>query len=164
MIIIVHNKHISGAYQAQKTADAFYVFDQFDTFFSVIENAAQLQIQILIRAVDILYRTTETLGQMLNVYFKQETLDRQNNFLNLTKMVIYLLVSTIKVVDIFVQNNTPQSKTAGRKIKKTADDSLPHFASYAVKRYDVLTQVCNIMQMPIEKLWDRSIVADDFIK
>lgn len=157
--------HSIVAHQALQQSDAFYIFDHFDTFFSVIENASQLQIQNLARAVDLLYRTTEILGQMLDVYLKQETLDRQNDFLNLTKMVIYLLVSTVKAVDVFVKNNQTQSNTAtGRKNKKNTDDSLPHFISYDAKRYEVLIQVCNIMQLPIEKLWNMSIVDEDFVK
>lgn len=131
----------------------------------MIENVSQLQISNLVRAVDLLYRTTENLGQMLDAYLKQETLDRQNDFLNLIKMVMYLLVSTVKVVDVFVKNNLTQPNQAGgRKNKKNTDESLPHFISYEAKRYDVLIQVCNIMQLPIEKLWNMSIVDEDFVK
>lgn len=151
------------AHQALQTGDAFYIFDHFDTFFSVIENAEKLQVSNLVRAVDLLYRTTENLGQMLNNYLKQETLDRQTDFLNLTKMVIYLLVTTVRAVDVFVKNNLTQAN-AGRKNKKSVDDSLPHYISYETKRFDVLVQVCNFMQLPIEKLWNMSIVDEDFVK
>lgn len=154
----------SVAHQALQGGDAFYVFDHFDTFFSVIENADKLQISNLVRAVDILYRTTEHLGQMLDAYLKQDSLDRQTDFMNLTKMVIYLLVSTVRAVDVFVKNNLNQPNAAGRKNKKNTDDSLPHFISYEAKRYDVLVQVCNFMQLPIEKLWNMSIVDEDFVK
>lgn len=150
------------AHQALKSSDAFYIFDHFDTFFSVIENADKLQISNLVRAVDLLYRTTENLGQMLDAYLKQETLDRQTDFLNLSKMVIYLLVTTVRAVDVFVSKNQPNA--AGRKNKKNTDDSLPHFISYEAKRYDVLVQVCNFMQLPIEKLWNMAIVDEDFVK
>lgn len=154
-----------AAHQALQQSDAFYIFDHFDTLFSVIENVSQLQIDKLYRAVDLMYRTTENLGQMLDAYLKQETLDRQHEFLNLIKMVMYLLVSTVKAVDVFVKNNLPQSNLAGgRKKGKNTDDSLPHFINYEAKRYEVLIQVCNIMQLPIEKLWNNSIVDEDFVK
>lgn len=153
------------AHQALQTSDAFYIFDHFDTFFSVIENVSHLQISNLVRAIDILYRTTENLGQMLDAYLKQETLDRQNDFLNLTKMVMYLLVSTVKAIDIFVKNNFTQANVAsGRKNKKSNDDQLPHYASYENKRHEVLVQVCNIMSIPIEKLWNMSMIDEDFVK
>lgn len=130
----------------------------------MLENAAQLQISILVRSVDALYRTTETLGQMLNTYLKQDTLDRQTDYLNLIKMVMYLLVNTVRVIDVFVKNNLAQNTGGGRKKQKNTDDSLPHIISYEEKRYDVLIQVCNIMQLPIEKLWNMSIVDQDFVK
>lgn len=131
----------------------------------MIEAKLQLQISTLVRAVDILYRTTENLGGMLDAYLKQENLDRQNEFLNLTKMAMYLLVTTVKEVDVFVKNYMTQSNAqAGRKSKKNQDDQLPHFASYDSKRHEVLILVCNIMQLPIEKLWNMSIVDEDFVK
>lgn len=124
-----------------------------------------MQIRDLVRAIDILYRTTEKLGQMLDAYLKQETLDRQNDFLNLTKMVMYLMVSTVKEIDTVVKNYMAQSSAAaGRKNKKNTDDQLPYYASYDTKRHEVLVQVCNIMQLPIEKLWNMSIVEEDFVK
>ena len=124
-----------------------------------------MQISNLVRAVELLYRTAESLGQMLDAYFKEGTFSRQNEFLNLIKMVMYLLVSTVRVVDVFVKNNMAQSNAAaGRKNKKNTDDSLPHFISYETKRYDILIQVCNIMQLSIDKLWQNSIVDQDFVK
>lgn len=152
------------AHQAFVNSDAFFIFDHFDAFFSVIENATQLQIAHLVRSVDTLYRTTDNLGQMLDGYLKQETLDRQNDFLNLTKMVIYLLMSNVRAIDVVVKNHMEKQNAApGRKNKnKNTDD--PHIAQYEQKRYDVLLQMCNFMQLPIEKLWNMSIIDEDFIK
>lgn len=151
-----------AAKQSFKEADVFFIFDHFDAFFSVIENSAKLQMNTLILAIDILYRTTDKLGELLDTYLKQETLDRQDDFLNLTKMVMYLLVSTIRAVDTFVKNNTPAK--SGRKSKKNADDLPPEFANYGDKRYSVLIQISNFIQMQIDKLWPMSIVEEDFIK
>lgn len=152
-----------AAYQGLKSTDAFYIFNHFDTFFSVIENAKQLQIDHLTRAVEILYHTTDNLGQILDNYLKQDALDRQNDFLNLIKMIIYLLVNTIRAVDHSMKDYTEQHKAAGRKNKKK-DDSLPLAERYDKKRYEVMLQICNIMLLPIEKLWNMSIIEDDFVK
>lgn len=116
----------------------------------------------LIVAIDILFSTTDKLGELLDIYLKQETLDRQDDFLNLTKMVMYLLVSTIRTVDTFVKNNIPAK--SGRKSKKSTDDLPPEFANYGHKRNNVLIQISNFMQMPIDKLWPMSIVEENFIK
>lgn len=152
------------ARKAFKVTDAFYIFDHFDTFFSVIENAPQLPIDTLIRAVDLLYRTTENLGTMLDTYLMKNKLDRQMDYLNLIKMLMYLLVSTIRAVDLFVKKNAMPAKS-GRKNKKNSDDhSLSEFDRYEAKRFDVLIQICNIMQMPIDKLWQISIAEENFVK
>ncbi|XP_055296680.1 condensin complex subunit 1-like [Sitodiplosis mosellana] len=155
-------KELQLARQAFKAGDAFYIFDHFDTFFSVTENADKLSIDHLNQTVDLLYRTTEKLGAMLDSYLKQDQLDRQMDFLNLTKMVMYLLVSTIRAVDLFVKNNSIQAKS-GRKNKKNTNDSMPAFVRYEEKRYDVLIQICNIMQMSIDKLWPISIAEENFV-
>lgn len=158
---------LTEAYQALQSKDAFYIFDHFDTFFSVIENAQQLQIQNLVRSIEILYKTTENLGQMLDNYLKQENLDRQHDFLNLLKMVIYLLVSNVRAADVFVKNNEAQAVSAGagrKKSKQSNNDQFPLFANYETKRFDVLIQLYNVMQLPIEKLFNLNIVEEDFVK
>lgn len=152
----------SAAHQAFKTNGAFYLFDHFDTFFSVIENVSQLQTANLVRAIDILYRTAENLGQMLDAYLKQDILDRQNDYLNLTKMVMFLLVSTVRAADELIKKNF--NEPPGRKNKKKNNDQTSFLASYEAKRYDVLVEICNIMQLPIEKLWNMSIIDEDFVK
>lgn len=146
-----------------KTNDAFYIFDHFDVFFSVIENVSQLQINHSVRAIDILYRTAENLGQLLDAYLTQNTFDRQNDFLNLIKMVMYLLVSSVRAVDTFMKKIIQES-SGGRKNKKNTNEQASYCASYEEKRYDVLIQVCNIMQLPIEKLWNMSTIDEDFVK
>lgn len=154
-----------AAQQTLQQSDAFYIFDHFDTFFSVIENADKLQIKVLLRAIEILYKTAENLGQLLSGYLEQENLDRQHDFVNLLKMVIYLLVSTVRVVDAFVKENASQNVGTGRKKSKQAnDDQLPHFASYEIKRYDVLALLCHIMELPIERAFENSTIEEPFVK
>lgn len=151
-----------AAHQALKSGDAFYIFDHFDVFFSIIENVSQLQINHSLRAIDILYQTAESMGHLLTAYLNQDTLDRQNDFLNLTKMVMYLLVSSVRAIDSFIKR-TSQESLSGRKNKKNNEQSA-YLTSYETKRYNVLIQVCNIMQLPIEKLWNRSTIDEDFVK
>lgn len=151
-----------AAHQALKSGDAFYIFDHFDVFFSIIENVPQLQINHSLRAIDILYQTAESMGHLLTAYLNQDTLDRQNDFLNLTKMVMYLLVSSVRAIDSFIKR-TSQESPGGRKNKKNTEQSA-YLTSYETKRYNMLIQVCNIMQLPIEKLWNRSTIDEDFVK
>lgn len=153
------------AQQTLQQSDAFYIFDQFDTFFSVIENADKLHIKNLLRAIEILYKTGENLGELLDGYLKQGNLDRQHDFVNLLKMVMYLLVGTVRAVDAFVKENSVQNVGTGRKKnKQSTDDQLPHFASYEIKRYDVLVLLCHIMELPIEKVFENSTIEESFVK
>lgn len=151
----------SDARRAIESKNPFFIFDHFDIFFSVIENAMQLHIKQLMRTIETLYRTTEHLGRMLDAYLKQDTQNRHHEFLNLIKMVLYLLVSTVRVIDKFISNNFQQTKIDK---KNTNDEQSSYLFSYNSIRYDVLVQVCNIMQLPIEKLWNMSIVDENFIK
>lgn len=142
------------------------MFDHFDTFFSIVENAAQLQISTLVRTIEILYRTTDKLGHMMADYMKQETLDRQSDYLNLVQMVMYLLVGTVRAIDVYVKNNMSTVIPAGRGKNKNrnTDDNHSHYAVYETKRLEVLVQVCNFMDWQFEKLWNLSIAEENFIK
>lgn len=153
----------AAAHQALKAGDAFYIFDHFDVFFSIIENVAQLQISHSLRAIDILYQTAESMGHLLSAYLGQDTFDRQNDFLNLIKMVMYLMVSSVRAIDSFIKKNSQESP-ASRKNKRTTGEQSAHLMSYGTKRFNMLIQVCNIMQLPIEKLWNMSTIDEDFIK
>lgn len=152
----------SAAHQALKAGDAFYIFDHFDVFFSVIENVSQLQISHSLRALDILYQTSENMGHLLTAYLNRDTLDRQNDFLNLIKMTMYLHVSSVRAIDSFFKK-TGQESPAGRKNKKNTSETA-YLTSYETKRYNALIQVCNVMQLPIEKLWNVSTIDEDFVK
>lgn len=152
------------ARNALNSNEPFIIFEHFDTFFSVIKNAQQLQMSILSRSVHTLFRASEKMVQNLDAYFKQETMDRQKEFLNLIKMVMYLLVNAVRAVDGFVKQHSPQPIATGRKNKKNVDEQYSHFTSYENLRYLVLVQVHNVMQLPIETLWNMSIVDEDFIK
>lgn len=112
------------------------------------------------RTIDILYSTAANMGEQLDSYLKKDNLDRQNDFLNLIKMVMYLLVNIVRVIDAFVKEN--YQETTRRKSKKNADE-LPT-TTYERKRCEVLFLVCNIMQMPIEKLWNMSMIDENFVK
>lgn len=150
-----------AANQALQSDDAFYLFDHFDTYFSVIENASQMQMPQLLRAIDLLYRTTEKLGKMLDSYLNQQSLDRQSEYLNLTKMVMYLLVSTARAIDNSVKDASKSMANLARKNNKRNDDQAPN-ANWEPKRYDVLIQVYNFMQLPLEKLFPNAIIEEDF--
>lgn len=124
-----------------------------------------MQLNQLIRSVDILHNTTQKYGVMVDAYLKQTELTQQSSYLNLTKMVLYLLVSTVRAVDIFIRNETNDALSNKQRAgKKPSSELLANNADWDDKRYAVLVQLFNIMQLRLEKLWNMSIAEEEFVK
>lgn len=124
-----------------------------------------MQLNQLVRAVDILHNTTQKYGVMVDAYLKQAELTQQSSYLNLTKMVLYLLVSTVRAIDIFIRNEMNDAMSNKQKSgKKPTSELLANNVDWDDKRYAVLVQVFNIMQLRLEKLWNMSIAEEEFVK
>lgn len=124
-----------------------------------------MQLNQLIRAVDILHNTTQKYGVMVDAYLKQTELNQQSSYLNLTKMVLYLLVSTVRAIDIFIRNATNDAASNKQKSgKKAAAEIVGNNTDWDDKRYAILVQVFNIMQLKLERLWNLSIAEEEFVK
>lgn len=141
--------------------DAFYLFDHFDAFYSVIVNASKLPSAQLFRAVDILINTAEKMGEMLNAYLSRSELNEQNMYLNITKMVIWSLVATVKAIDGAL---TAESgiDAGGKRGKKSTVDASPQ-QLWDPKRYQVQSTIFHLMEKPLEKLWNLSIADESFV-
>lgn len=149
---------ISDANQAFQSSDAFYLFDHFAVFFSVIENAQKMQINQLLRIIDVMYNTTKKYGEMITAYLNRNELNRQVQYMNLTKMVMYLMTSLVREVDKWVVND---NSTAAKKGKKQ-NESGP-YQMWDERRFEALKQIFNIIQLPLEKLWSTSIAEESFV-
>lgn len=113
-----------------------------------------------LRAIDILINTAEKLGEMIDVYLSQKELDRQRPFLNLTTMVMYLLVTTVRAIDTAMKNDSMGA--GGRKGRKSGADSTPH-QLWEERRYQVQSTVFHLMERPLEKLWNMPIAEESFV-
>ncbi|XP_055905047.1 condensin complex subunit 1 [Eupeodes corollae] len=141
--------------------DPFYIFDNFDTFFSVLENAATTQVIYLMRTFDLLFVTADKMGQKLSQFLA--TTDAvpgapdRNAYLNLIKMTMYLFVNTVKAIDqVIVQAGNM------KKGKKNGPDLESH-PDWEQKRYKFLVQIFNLMQLPLERLWNPPIPEEAFV-
>lgn len=139
--------------------DSFYLFDHFDTFFSVIENAPKLPPAQLFRAVEILINTADKLGEMLNSYLARTELNEQNKYLNITKMVMWSLVAAVKAIDAALNVD---GGADGKKGKKSTIDATP-LQLWEPKRYQVQSAIFHLMEKPLEKLWNLSIADESFV-
>lgn len=154
---------MAAANQALNGRNEFYeyVCDHFDTFFSVIENASKLPSNLLFRAIDILIGVAEKLGKMLSTYLTRSELNDQSKHLNLTKMVIWSMVAIVKSIDVALTANE-RIDASGKKGKRPTVDATPE-QLWDLKRYQVLSCIFHLMEAPLEKLWNLSIVEESFV-
>lgn len=139
------------------------MFDHFDTFFSVIEHAQRIPLGSIERALHILRNITERFGNILVDYLKQNTLDEQNSHLNLTKMLLYLLISTIRATDAVLKGDA-QAPNQKKPTQKKQMERASAYGDYNEQRFKVLASILAFMEMPVERLWAMVIAEEDFVK
>lgn len=117
----------------------------------------------MFRAVEILINTAEKMGEMLNTYLGRNELNEQNKYLNITKMVTYLLLKTVHAIDeeLYADGGTVTAAT-GKKGKKSTIDATPQ-QLWEPKRYQVQSSIFHLMEKPLEKLWNLSIADESFV-
>lgn len=118
-----------------------------------------MSIVSLIRASDLLYLTVDKLGQLLTTYLQNTDPAEQNGYLNLTKMILYLEIGLVRSIDQVVLSADGGTKKSGRK--QTNDNESN---DWDLKRYRILVQIYNFIQLPLEKLWSVAIAEEDFVK
>lgn len=141
--------------------DPFYLFDHFDTFFSIIEHASRIQIMLLMRVLDTLNHTSERSMRLLEAYLKQKDLDQQTAHLNLLKMLLYLMVSTVRAIDLIIMEESTDVLGSKKSAKKQTDRS--HDIAYDDRRFEILKSIYDLLQLPLEQLWTMAIAEEDFV-
>ncbi|XP_059611707.1 condensin complex subunit 1 [Phlebotomus argentipes] len=138
-----------------------YIFDHFDTFFSVVEKASSVPPHTAMYAFDLLFATTDQLGKSLASKLEQSSLEvkDRDSLRNATKMILYLDTALMKALDEIYQNNCASAdKKKARTIDTNAD-----LSGWIEKRSNSLIQLYNMLQLPLEKLWEKTIVEEAFV-
>lgn len=139
-----------------------FIFDFFETFFSVIERVSDLQKQQIFRAIDLLYKAIDQLGMDLADFLPNNnvTTDERNTKLNTLKMLTYAQVTLIKKID---QELFPTSEAAkvGRAKKNAPEDM--ELSLWDEKRYKALVQLFNLVALPLENLWQPPVAEENFV-
>ncbi|KAH8363527.1 hypothetical protein KR084_011342 [Drosophila pseudotakahashii] len=148
--------------------DPFYIFEHFDLYYSILEdrgsNAAASQNQM--RSFDLLYLTVDKLFQDLQpLLTASEPLSNQQRirYLNLTKMTLFLIVSTVKKINNSVQQALRDQQVNVQKKRAKQPEGLEQFPNWDAKRGKFLVQLFNVLQCPLEKLWSPPVAEEDFI-
>ncbi|KAH8370062.1 hypothetical protein KR093_002055, partial [Drosophila rubida] len=148
--------------------DPFYIFEHFDTYYSIIETKTNdaAAIRNLMRAFDLLYLTVDQLGgQLAPLLASNEPPSSQDRvrFLNLTKMCVYLIINTVKRVDVVVQQALKEQQLNQQKKRGKQAETLEQYPDWDVKRGKFLIQLYNIMQHQLEKLWSPPVAEENFV-
>lgn len=135
-----------------------YIFDYFDVFFSITEQAKNIQLQNIFRAMDLMYKSIDALGKELAVFLQQpnRTQNERNSMLNALKMLVFAEISMVKKVDkeVIVME--------GKKQKKSSPEDMDN-AKWEDLRYAALLQMFNILQLPLGNLWDPPVAEESFV-
>ncbi|XP_058451548.1 condensin complex subunit 1 isoform X2 [Malaya genurostris] len=166
---VLDSREIPDALRNARSAlnDPFGVFDHFDMFYSVIDNAQQLSGTNLVRAYDLLFIAVDRLGTMLAELLGRPDLQREDRLqsLNAVKMLIYLMGGIVKAIDAHVntsKENAGLLKKGGATKKKDTDPPV-EVLEWDNKRYRCIVQLYNLFQLPLEKLWDPPVCEESFV-
>ncbi|ALC40848.1 CAP-D2 [Drosophila busckii] len=161
-------KHLQTCKTKLHLGDPFYIFEHFDTFYSIIElntNDASAP-KYLLRSFDLLYVTVDKLAtQLMQLLTQSEPLsptDRQR-WLNLVKMTLYLFVNTVKRIDVGVHKAVQEQQLNQQKKRGKQVDEVESYPDWDVKRGKFLVQLYNVLQCPLEKLWNPPIADENFV-
>uniref|UniRef100_A0A1A9WR38 Condensin complex subunit 1 n=1 Tax=Glossina brevipalpis TaxID=37001 RepID=A0A1A9WR38_9MUSC len=150
-------------------SDPFYIFDHFDTYYAVIENknTDAAAMKNLFRAFDLMYITVDKLSNGLVPFLavtEPPSPQQRKGYLNLTKMCLFLLVNVVRKIDgnmvrLQQQQQSNQQKRKGNK----HSDSLDEYPDWDIKRSKFLVQLYDLMQCPLEKLWNPPLAEENFV-
>lgn len=149
--------------------DPFYLFDHFDTYFTIIEGLGcdAATITNLMRAFDLLYITVDKLGQrlapILSCSDTAQSLEDRQKYLNLTKMSLFLQVSVVRRIDSVCAQVQQQQLQSQQKKRSKQTETLEQYPDWDSKRGRFLVQLFNILQFPLEKLWNPPVAEENFV-
>lgn len=141
--------------------DPFIIFDHFDTFFSVIENASAISATNLLRSFDLLYLIVDKLGNLLVPFLQKNDIssEERSTYLNGTRMIMFCMCQSIKAIDAVFGFDDNSKKVGGKKsnVELEAHD-------WESKKNRSFIQIFNFIDLPLEKLWDPPVPDESFVK
>lgn len=135
-----------------------YIFDFFDVFYSIVDNAKKVQLQTIFRAMDLLYKSIDNLGKVLAEFLQKTNTStkERSSMLNALKMMIFAKISLVKKVDKDVMVSD------GKKHKKNSQEDIDQL-KWEELRSSALLQLFNVIQLPLGNLWDPPVAEEAFV-
>ncbi|XP_055617518.1 condensin complex subunit 1 isoform X2 [Toxorhynchites rutilus septentrionalis] len=164
---VLDSQEIPDALRNARSAlnDPFGVFDHFDTFYSVIDNAQLLSGTNLLRAHDLLYIGVDRLGTRIADLLGKTDLPQEDRLqaLNAVKMLVYLMGGTVKAIDAYINSSKDSVGLLKKGFNKKKDNEQVEALDWDNKRYRCIVQLYNLFQLPLEKLWDPPVCEESFV-
>ncbi|KOX78117.1 Condensin complex subunit 1 [Melipona quadrifasciata] len=139
---------------------ANFIFEHFDTFFSIIVHENKVELTIVQRAFTRIQKGFEMLVlNMENIFEKGNELEEEHRLtlLNMNKMLAYLFSWFICYIDDEVFKD---DRFLGKRKKSTKSDMEEE---WEFNREKALEYIYRLLQLPLSKLWQPPIVEDSFI-
>ncbi|XP_076247462.1 CAP-D2 condensin subunit [Calliopsis andreniformis] len=141
---------------------ADFIFDHFDTFFSVMVHGNKVELPIVMRGFNRINKGIEMLvHEMESMFEKGNELQEEDRlrFVNIVKMLAYLFSWFSCHIDDEIMKDTSDKYTGKRK--KVARSDVEE--EWETTREKALEYVYRLLQLPLQKLWQPPIVEDSFI-
>lgn len=139
-----------------------FIIEHFDTFFSVIVHGNKIELPIVIRAFDRIFKAMDMLViNMENIFEKRSELSEEERirFLNITKMIAYIYsLLFCQIEDEILKDGS--DKLSGKR-KKGPRSELEE--EWEDNREKALEYIYRLLQLPLQRLWQPPIVEDIFI-
>ncbi|XP_067627986.1 condensin complex subunit 1 [Eurosta solidaginis] len=162
-------ERLKACRQMVQQGDPFYLFDHFDTYFTVIEGRGfdAATTTNLMRSFDLLYITVDKLGQrlapILSCSDTSQSLQDRPSYLNLTKMALFLQINIVRRIDATCAQTQQQQQQIQQKKRPKQSEALEQYPDWESKRGRFLVQLYNILQFPLEKLWNPPVAEENFV-
>lgn len=108
--------------------------------------------------MDLLYKSIDALGRVLAEFLQKtnQTSNERSCMLNALKMLLYAKITLVKRIDKDV------IVSEMKKPKKQSSEDLDA-ARWGELRYAALLQLFNILQLPLQNLWDPPVAEEAFV-
>ncbi|XP_065218863.1 condensin complex subunit 1 [Planococcus citri] len=145
-----------------------FILEYFPTLFSTLYRFNDLDFKILRSFYDdVIVKQSKLLYNNLSSILVEEEIDSELRLkmLNITKMLLYIIIELMKSfqekIDKTYSLVLNEKRKKNTKMMKLKED---HNWDWEVNEREILTNINNIIKLPLQQLWDPPMVEEDFVR
>ncbi|XP_069703056.1 condensin complex subunit 1 [Periplaneta americana] len=141
-----------------------FIIDHFDALFSVLVHFKQADFSTLSKGWNIIMKGCSVLQNSLTILLDEGDFDNDLRFkmVNITKMTAYILVQMMQSFEDKLSQKPGVLLDTGRGRKKNKNQEYDDF-NWESKSHGALVLLYNILQLPLNKLWEPPIAEEEFV-